>query len=79
MIITARAPSLSFMLIPYRGLGEAVAWTPFVLSGSKEVGEVGIRAVPDYEEFIGAKKHLVLGSLSHAGSPPKGSCSFAIG
>src|SRR6516165_10931292 len=28
-----------------------------------------------YEEFIGAKKHLVLGLLSHTGSPPKGSCS----
>ena len=32
-----------------------------------------------YDECIGAKKHLVLGLLSHAGSPPKGSCSFAIG
>jgi hypothetical protein len=32
---------------------------------------VGMRAVPGYEEFIGAKKHLVLGLLSHAGSPPK--------
>jgi len=36
------------------------------------------RAVPDYEEFIGAKKHLVLGLSSHTG-PPQGSNSFAIG
>src|SRR5262249_34858467 len=53
--------------------------TPFVAGRSKDVREVGIRAVPDYEEFIGAKKHLVLGLSSHAGSPPKGSCSFSIG
>jgi hypothetical protein len=32
----------------------------------------------DYEEFIGAKKHLVLGLLSHTG-PPQRSNSFAIG
>jgi len=32
----------------------------------------------DYEEFIGAKKHLVLGLLSHTG-PPQRSRSFAIG
>jgi|SRR6516162_4887477 len=44
--------------------------------GSEEVvGEVGIRAVPDYEEFIGAKKHLVLRLLSQNG--PQGSKSFA--
>ena len=53
------------MLIPYRGPGEAVTWTPFVAGGGEEiVGEVGLRAVPDYDEFIGAQKHLVLGSLS---------------
>jgi hypothetical protein len=79
MIITAKAPSLSFMLIPYRGPGEAVTWTPFVAGGGEEiVGEVGLRAVPDYEEFIGAKKHLVLGSLSYIG-PPQGKNSVAIG
>src|SRR5262249_35385274 len=43
-----------------------------VSRGSEEVvGEVRMRAVPDYQEFIGAKKHLVLGLLSHAGSPRK--------
>src|SRR5262245_16626859 len=52
--------------------------TPFVAGRSKDVREVGIRAVPDYEEFIGAKKHLVLGLSSHTG-PPQGSNSFAIG
>jgi len=30
---------------------------------------VGMRAVPDYEEFIGAKKHLVLAALSYTGPP----------
>jgi hypothetical protein len=50
-----------------------------IARGSEEiVGEVGIRAVPDYVEFIGAKKHLVLGLSSHAG-PPQGSNSFSIG
>jgi hypothetical protein len=37
-----------------------------------------IAAVLDYEEFIGAKKHLVLGSLSYIG-PPQGKNSVAIG
>src|SRR5262245_6747400 len=32
----------------------------------------------DYEEFIGAKKHLVLGLLSQTG-PPQRSNSFATG
>jgi hypothetical protein len=32
---------------------------------------VGMKAVPGYEEFIGAKKHLVLGLLSHAGRRPQ--------
>ena len=42
-------------------------WTPIVSGGSEEVvGEVGMRAV-DYEECIGAKKHLVLGVLSQIG------------
>jgi hypothetical protein len=27
-----------------------------------------------YEEFIGAKKHLVVGVLSHAGPPPESNC-----
>src|SRR5215813_14335412 len=45
---------------------------------SKVVEEGPVRAVPDYVEFIGAKKHLVLGLSSHAG-PPQGSNSFSIG
>jgi hypothetical protein len=32
----------------------------------------------DYEEFVGAKKHLVLGLLSQTG-PPQRSNSFATG
>jgi hypothetical protein len=35
-------------------------------------------ASEDYEEFIGAKKHLVLGSLSNSG-PVQGSTAFAVG
>jgi len=43
-------------------------WATAVAGGSEEVvGEVGMRAVADYEEFIGAKKHLVFGLLSHTG------------
>jgi hypothetical protein len=51
--------------------------TAIVSGGSEEVaGELGIRAVPDYEECIGAKKHLVLGLLTNTGP---GSNSFATG
>jgi hypothetical protein len=32
----------------------------------------------DYQEFMGAKKHLVLGLLSHTG-PAQGSTEFTIG
>jgi hypothetical protein len=28
---------IAFMLIPYRGPGEAVTWTPFVARGSEEI------------------------------------------
>jgi hypothetical protein len=38
---------------------------------------ISVRALRDYEEFIGAKKHLVLGLLSHTG--PERSNSVAIG
>ena len=38
---------------------------------------LGVRAV-DYQEFIGAKKHLVLGLSSQTG-PPQRSNPFAIG
>ena len=51
---------------PARGDGGATA----IASGSEEVvGEVGMRAVPDYEECIGGKKHLVLGAFSYTGPP----------
>jgi hypothetical protein len=54
-------------------------WATAIAGGGEEVvGEVGIRAVLDYEEFIGAKKHLVLGLLSHTG-PAQGSAEFTIG
>jgi hypothetical protein len=33
----------------------------------------------DYEEFIGAKKHLVLGSLSNSGAPQRSNHSVDIG
>ena len=50
-----------------------------IAEGSKaEVGEVGMRAVPYYQEFIGAKKHLVLGLLSHT-FPSQGSYALARG
>ena len=43
-------------------------WATAIAGGSEEVvGEVGMRALPDYVEFIGAKKHLVLGVVSHSG------------
>jgi len=59
---------------PARGDGRATA----VAGGSEEVvGEVGMRTVPGYEECIGAKKHLVLGLLSH--TAPERSYSVAIG
>jgi hypothetical protein len=58
---------------------EADDWATAIAGGSEEVvGELGMRGVPDYVEFIGAKKHLVLGLSSHIG-PPQGSNSFAIG
>jgi hypothetical protein len=41
------------------------------------LSDLGGDASEDYIEFIGAKKHLVLGLLSHTG--PRRSNSFAIG
>ena len=44
------------------------------------ISEIGMEsyASEDYEECIGAKKHLVLGVLSHTG-PLQGSTTFANG
>ena len=51
----------------------------FVAGGSVEVvGEIGMRAAPDYEECTGAKKHLVAGVSPHTGSR-EGANSFATG
>jgi hypothetical protein len=44
----------------------------------KKVTAAAALSFLDYEEFIGAKKHLVLGSSSNTG-PPQESNSFAIG
>ena len=58
---------------------EADDWATALAGGSEEVvGELGMRGVPDYVEFIGAKKHLVLGLLSHT-FPSQGSYVLARG
>jgi hypothetical protein len=39
--------------------------TAIASGGEEVVGQV--KAMPDYQEFIGAKKHLVLGLLPNSG------------
>jgi len=70
MIITAKAPSLSFVLFP-------VVVEPSPERRLKRL--LASWATPDYEECIGAKKHLVLGLpfLSHCSV--KGSNTYRIG
>ena len=61
------------------GLSERDGGATAIAAGSEEVvGEVRMRTVPDYVEFIGAKKHLVLGLSSYTG-PLQGSPTFATG
>jgi len=80
MIITAKAPSLSFMGLPYRGLGEAVTLAADCRGRKRRDcwGSWNEGSARGYVEFIGAKKHLVLGLSSNTG-PLQGSATFANG
>src|SRR5262245_55813784 len=80
--LTKSARSWSSQKIGIIAMTEENLTSPWIMfeagAISKVVEEGPVRAVPDYVEFIGAKKHLVLGLSSHAG-PPQGSNSFSIG